>query len=267
MELDLDRLLDEKDEYSAFVDKFKLKLTTDDCYTPHAIYAAVQGWVFEHYGLADDTKIVRPFWPGANYRATDYPDGCVVIDNPPFSILSEIEQYYLSRNINFFLFAPALTCFKPYKGLKYVLIDESVVYENGAEVATAFVTNMGDWLIETAPDLHSAVECANKAQKSKKTMPKYVLPSAVATAARVRMLARNGVALRIAEKDAMFIRSLESMRAAGKSLFGGGFLLSEKAAAEKAAAEKAAKKEAIVWQLSEKEAALKKGLGAERDTR
>ena len=194
-----------------------------------------------------------------------------MIDNPPFSILSEIEQYYLSRNINFFLFAPALTCFKPYKGLKYVLIDETVVYENGAEVATAFVTNMGDWLIETAPDLHSAVGCANKAQKSKKTMPKYVLPSAVATAARVKKLARNGVALRIAEKDAVFIRSLESMKVEGKGLFGGGFLLSEKAAAEKvaaekvaaekAAAEKVAKKEAIEWQLSEKEAELTKELG------
>lgn len=38
--------------------------------------------------------IVRPFWPGGDYEDFDYPTGCVVIDNPPFSILSKIVRFY-----------------------------------------------------------------------------------------------------------------------------------------------------------------------------
>lgn len=34
-------------EYEAFVEKFKPKLTTDDCYTPDNIYEAVASWVAE----------------------------------------------------------------------------------------------------------------------------------------------------------------------------------------------------------------------------
>ena len=32
-------------QYTAFVDKFKPKLTTDDCYTPENVYDAVADWV------------------------------------------------------------------------------------------------------------------------------------------------------------------------------------------------------------------------------
>ena len=53
-----------------------------------------------------------------------------------------------------------------------------------------------------------------------------------------------------------------------KTIYGGGFLLSEKAAAEKAAAEKAAaekaaaeKVNAIVWELSDREREIIKSLG------
>lgn len=31
-------------EYQAFVDKFKHRLTTDDCYTPPKVYEAVKQW-------------------------------------------------------------------------------------------------------------------------------------------------------------------------------------------------------------------------------
>ena len=34
-------LADESEEYAAFVEKFKPKKTTDDCYTPPAVYEAV----------------------------------------------------------------------------------------------------------------------------------------------------------------------------------------------------------------------------------
>lgn len=50
------------EEYDAFVEKFKPKLTTDDCYTPQNIYEAIRDWAVEHYGL-QGAPVVRPFYP------------------------------------------------------------------------------------------------------------------------------------------------------------------------------------------------------------
>lgn len=55
------------DDYKAFVEKFKPKKTTDDCYTPENVYKAVMEWACEEYGI-DPEKIVRPFWPGGTTR-------------------------------------------------------------------------------------------------------------------------------------------------------------------------------------------------------
>lgn len=97
------------ESYEEFVEKFKPKKTTDDCYTPPEVYKVIKDWVCRRYGI-DPEKIIRPFWPGADYQAMEYQGGCVVVDNPPFSILSKICEYYLDRGIPFFLFAPSLTC-------------------------------------------------------------------------------------------------------------------------------------------------------------
>ena len=96
--------------YEEFVDKFKPKKTTDDCYTPPAIYEVIRDWACNEFEI-DPAVIVRPFYPGGDYEHYEYPDGCVVLDNPPFSILSKICNFYLERGIKFFLFAPSLTCF------------------------------------------------------------------------------------------------------------------------------------------------------------
>lgn len=98
------------DAENEFLEKFKPKLTTDDCYTPENIYACVRDWAVDRYGLAG-AEVVRPFFPGGDYEHYDYPEGCVVIDNPPFSILSNICRFYDKRGIRYFLFAPALTLF------------------------------------------------------------------------------------------------------------------------------------------------------------
>ena len=103
-------LFDVDDEYRAFVDKFKPKKTTDDCYTPPEIYEVVKNWACREYGI-DPSCIVRPFWPGASYEDYDYPEGCVVLDNPPFSIITKICTDYMRAGIRFFLFAPYLTNF------------------------------------------------------------------------------------------------------------------------------------------------------------
>lgn len=51
------------EEYNEFLDKFEIKKTTDDCYTPDAIYEAVAEWVAEEYKV-DRKDFVRPFYPG-----------------------------------------------------------------------------------------------------------------------------------------------------------------------------------------------------------
>ena len=263
-------LSDDDEEYQEFLKKFEAKKTTDDCYTPDNIYDAVRDWAAEKYEIGN-AAIVRPFYPGGDYKSEKYPSGCVVIDNPPFSIISEICEWYTSKRINFFLFAPTLTLLGIMRGsANYVACGCGVVYENGASVNTSFVTNMGGNKIVAAADLRGILEGENKKNLKKlhRELPKYAYPDEVLTATMLCYMAAHGVSLEIGGSDAHFIRALDAQKASGKSLFGSGFLLSEKAAAEKAAAEKAAAEKAAaekintdIWELSEREWKIVRGLG------
>ena len=247
------------EEYDAFMDKFKPKLTTDDCYTPANVYAAVRSWAVERYGL-QGAEILRPFFPGGDYQAADYPDGCAVIDNPPFSILSEICAWYDERGVRYFLFCPGTTTFSINSGrCNYLPCGVSVMFDNGAEISVSFLTNMGDAKIELAPDLYTAVSAANDVnlKAAHADLPVYSYPDCVCSVA-MNKLAKYGQALRISAADAVFIRALDAQKEQGKAIFGGGFLLSASAAAEKAAAEKAA---ALRWTLSDRERTLIASLG------
>lgn len=161
--------------YQEFVEKFEEKKTTDDCYTPNRVYDAVADYVADYYGL-DKKGFIRPFYPGGDYKKEKYPEGCVVVDNPPFSILSEIQKYYNDNGIKFFLFAPGLTSLQSDKRNCTIACGVPITYENGAMRGTS-----------------------------------------------------------------------------SSSIFGGAFLLSEKAAAEKAAAH--------VWTLSDREKDIVRSLG------
>lgn len=251
--------------YDEFVEKFKPKLTTDDCITPPLVYEAVKDWAVREYGL-EGARIVRPFWPGADYKNEDYSGNCVVIDNPPFSILAEIKKFYNENGIRFFLFAPNLTLFGPPDGMtNYVLAVCDVVYENGAIIRTSFLTNMGDVYIRTAPELTRAVEQANRESgvRNPKKFPKYKYPANVISSALMGKL--KFVDLRINRNECHFIRSLDCQRAQKKSIFGGGFLLSDNVAAEIRAAEIRAAEEATEWELSPRERDIIRGLGEHRE--
>ena len=228
--------------YDAFTDKFKPKLTTDDCYTPPDVYDVVIDFVNEKIRPINKDKVIRPFKPGADYRNEYYPDGCIVIDNPPFSILSEILDFYIERGINFFLFGPALTLFCN-KDCTFIFTGESITYENGAKVATGFISNMcGDIKVWMAPEFGKRIAEVQKREVD--TFEKYILPNTVITSARVNGMAKNGVEIKLPLKSCRYISNLDGMREIGKGLYGGGFLILEKAAekiAEKAA-EKAAEK-------------------------
>ena len=53
--------------YEEFVDKFKPKKTTDDCYTPGAIYEVVNDWAIKEMDWGGRT-IVRPFGRAATLK-------------------------------------------------------------------------------------------------------------------------------------------------------------------------------------------------------
>ena len=261
-----------EEKYEAFRAKFQPKKTTDDCYTPENIYETVKNWAVEQYSL-HGREIVRPFWPGADFRDLEYPQNCVVIDNPPFSILSDICKEYRIRHIDYFLFAPSLTLFAINSGREnYIVCGTQVTYENGANVATSFVTNLDGPKINVSGDLSTAIDRENRKNLDgvKTKHPKYDYPVSVATAAKLQKMANRGVSLEIAQEEAVFIRCLDEQKTHGKAIYGSGFLLSESAAAEKAAAEKAAAEKAAaekdnvkIWELSAREKRIIQQLGKE----
>ena len=247
--------------YEQFVEKFRVKKTTDDCYTPPLVYEAVKGWACREYGI-DPARVVRPFWPGGDYERFEYPEGCAVIDNPPFSILSAICAFYLDRDIPFLLFAPSLTCLggaSVCMRMNHLITDCAVVYENGAEVRTSFVTNMGggEYVMQSAPRLTREVNAAIEAGRARKTQPRYEYPYEVATAAMLQRYAKHGVEFGVRRGECRRIGALDMQRECGKAIFGGGLLLGERAAAERAAAERAAAERAAAerWTLSARERA------------
>lgn len=129
------------DNYEDFVKKFEAKKTTDDCYTPPAVYNEVlQLFHALTKGQYRGARIIRPFYPGGDYKTEDYTGDCVVIDNPPFSIYCEIVKWYEAHNVKYFLFGPGLCLFQKYS-CGFVVLHDSIVYDNGANVSTGFASN------------------------------------------------------------------------------------------------------------------------------
>ena len=248
---------DGNDEYNEFLDKFEAKKTTDDCYTPDIVYDAIADWVSKEYGK-DREAFVRPFYPGGDYQKYKYPPGCVVVDNPPFSILAEILKYYSEKRIDFFLFAPNLTLFS--SSSCALCVGASVTYENGANVNTSFLTSLEDGLrLRSAPDLYQAVYEANKEnlKAQKKELPKYAYCDYVITSTRCDQFSKLGIDFRVPISESVHIRELDAQKESGKAIYGSAYLLSERMKEEK---EKAEREKAERWELSEREMQIVKSL-------
>ena len=261
---------EEDEEYQEFLEKFKLKKTTDDCYTPAPVYDAVARYVEETYGVSRD-RFVRPFYPGGDYQSEKYPEGCVVVDNPPFSIMAEILRYYDSKGIKFFLFAPTLTLFSSTSNTTCTALARTlaVIYENGASVNTSFLTNLEPKGVRfrSAPKLHAMVqEGIDEFCKSlRRSLPKYQYPPHILTAPWVGRLSALGIEFSVPVAESEGISGLDSQKAAGKVIYGKGYIVSdrvkaerekaerEKAEREKAEREKAEREKAERWELSARE--------------
>lgn len=258
-------------DYEGFVEKFKPKKTTDDCYTPPAVYEAVKDWVDKHIMPLEGVRIVRPFYPGGDYEHAEYPEGCVVLDNPPFSMLAKICRFYNGRGIKYFLFAPGLTLFSAAPEESFVVIHHQPTYENGAKVNTGFRTNIlgGDPRIIVAGSLSHAIEAADKASRAVINPPKIGHPLEVVTSAMLRRSAHY-TDWTIPAAECHQIRKCDN-HPEGR-LFGDGFLISERAAMERAAMERAAMERAameraererkhVSYGLSDRELEIVRGLG------
>ena len=267
---------EEDEEYQEFLEKFKLKKTTDDCYTPAPVYDAVVRYVEETYGLSRES-FVRPFYPGGDYQNEKYPEGCVVVDNPPFSIMSEILRFYDSKGIRFFLFAPTLTLFSSSSSSTALPCALSVIYENGASVNTSFLTNLEprDIRFRSAPKLYAMVQegIDEFTRTPRKSLPKYSYPPHIITSSWVGRLSALGIEFSVPVAESEGISGLDSQKASGKAIFGKGYIVSdavvaerekaerekaerEKAKREKAEREKAEREKAERWSLSEREYAI-----------
>ena len=239
------------EDYERFVAKFKPKKTTDDCYTPPLVYEAVEDWVATEYGI-DKSQFCRPFYPGGDYEHFDY-NSRIVVDNPPFSILSKIIQFYCCSGIHFFLFAPTLSGLVRYSELCTALVVGcDITYENGATITTSFVTNLEPESIRmrTPPELRRVVHEANVKNRKEQVrhLPKYVYPPSVVTTAAIYPYSRYGIDFVIPRNESTMISKLDSQK--NKAIFGCGLLISDKVKAER---EKAEREKAERWELSERE--------------
>ena len=245
------------EEYNEFVEKFKQKLTTDDCYTPPAVYEAVLSFVGTLTEL-NGKNVERPFVPGGDYENYPYTERSIVVDNPPFSLLSKIIRFYCGRSIPFFIFAPALTLFSATDcDVTYIIPDSDIEYENGAKVRTGFITNLiPDIRIWCCPELREMIE--NAQPDEDKTKQGFVYPDNIVTSAILGKIAKRGIELQIRKAACEPIKQSDSAEEQGRALYGGGFIMSDRAAAERAAAERAAAERAAATRLnlSEREKAI-----------
>lgn len=242
-------------DYDGFIDKFEVKKTTDDCYTPKGVYDVVYKWVNRHYNLSDKI-VIRPFYPDGDFEAIDYPENTVVIDNPPFSIITKICRFYLKNNIKFFLFAPHLTNFTSDLDCTHIIASADIIYENGATVKTSFLSNIFDEeKIICSPDLRDEIHSVNAKERVK--LPNYSYPDYVMTVSKAAYLVENGISFTLMKNQVRHIKQLDSQRTHKKGLFGSGFLIDATAAeAVKTAAEAVKIANTITWELSDRERSI-----------
>ena len=259
------------EDYDGFVEKFKPKKATDDCYTPPIVYEAVADWTANEYGL-NRADFCRPFYPGGDYQNFDYA-GKIVVDNPPFSILMQIVRFYCEKKIPFLLFAPTLVTLTRASDFCTALpVGADITYENGACICTSFVTNLElhEIRMKTAPSLYEAVKKADDANRKEKhkQLPKYSYPLEVVTSVAIYPYSKYGIEFVIPRNESVRISALDAQRKLKKTIFGCGLLCSDNVTAEreKAEREKAEREKAERFELSKQEKQTIKELSANTPT-
>lgn len=238
-------------DYESYVAKFQnKKKTTDDTYTPPDVYDAVLHYVGTIYDMSGK-EVLRPFYPGGDYRHAVYPEDGVVVDNPPFSIFTEICKFYSEAKIPFFLFGPGLTILSVLKYCSVVVICKSIIFSNGASVKCNFATNLiGDTWVTTAVALDKAIGQL-KSQNVTKKLPKYSFPTNLLSVSDFQTIVRGGKDFEIRKTEGVICRNLDNFPKK-TGLFGDHILVTtERGGAAERAKERA--KETIPVELSQRE--------------
>lgn len=226
-------------DYESYVAKFQNKeKTTDDTYTPPDVYDAVLHYVGTIYDMSGK-EVLRPFYPGGDYRHAVYPDDGVVIDNPPFSIFTEICKFYSEAKIPFFLFGPGLTIMSVLSYCSVVIISKSIIFSNGAVVKCNFATNLlGDIWVTSAVTLDKAIDQL-PSQNIKKNLPKYSYPANLLSVSNFQTIARGDEDFVIRKTEGVICRDLDCHPKKG-GLFGNHILVTtERGRAAERAVERA----------------------------
>lgn len=220
-------------DYESYVAKFtENPKTTDDTFTPRDVYEAVLKYVGEVVDLTGK-QILRPFYPGGDYRNAEYPEDGIVIDNPPFSIFTEIVKFYTATGIPFFLFGQGKTIMCCVKYCTAVIVTDLLTYENGARIYTNFASNLfGDTIIMTAPRLNDLIfSCPS--QNVKANLAQYNYPPELLSFSQMQTICRGGVEFVVKRSECQIVKNLDNHP---KSLFGEHILLSSAKAEEKESA-------------------------------
>ena len=239
-------------DYESFIKKFtENPKTTDECWTPQDVWEAVRDFVDTIYPLKDK-QILRPFYPGGDYKNAEYPENGVVIDNPPFSMFTSICKFYQERDIPFFLFGPGLTIFSVIKyGCSVVVVANQLTFSNGAKVRCNFATNLlGDNVCLASPRLSRILEeCPS--QDEKVNLACYNYPEELLSCSDLQTIASGNEEFAVRWNEATYCRNLDNHPK--KCCLFGNHLLVAKA--------KAKAKAAIPIRLSEREERIVEGLG------
>ena len=189
-----------------------------------------------------------------------------MIDNPHFSILAEIVDFYSHQGIEYFLFCPGLTGVRA--APSYIGTGYSITYENGAKISTSFISSKGP-LLMSAPDLYAALEAADKTarRKNKKLVSVYGYPDNLIMPTTLNKFSKYGVDFEV--NAGHFCRKLDAQIPYGKAIYGGGYLVSEGPARRAQKEARRVQKEArrvqketrrIVFELSDREQEIVKKL-------
>jgi len=226
--------LDENDpEYQEFVKKFEAKRTTDDCYTPDVVYDAVAEWVASEYNVSR-ANFVRPFYPGGDYQKERYKPTDIVVDNPPFSIMSEILKFYKANGIKFFLFGPHLTLFSNTSAdFTCLPIGVPITYKNGANVNTSFVTNMEPEEIRfrSEPRLYAAVKAATMEYRKEisNKQADYAYDKHLFLTSHLCTMSLLGYDFKVTRDECELISKLHSQEGKDTAIFGHAYIVGEAA--------------------------------------
>lgn len=209
-------------QYKFFCEKFERKKTTDDCYTPQKTFDCIAEHVGKYYcANLNDFNIIRPFYPDKDFRDFEYKENDIVIDNPPFSILSKIIDFYKQKNVKFFLFCPHLTSSQYIKkDVSVIIADCDIVYENKAAINTDFVTN----IIPTQIVLDGIIRAKIKKLQmtGKRKFRKRAFPANIQSSALLGKFIKDWTLTKIPKENYTPIKEYRNT-----SIFGSGVIISD----------------------------------------